>query len=126
MESPFNSARHPDRVHDIKCLYPFGAHEQWIAERLFATILPRVNDFVLELPLRISPRLALNGRAMGRNRSLTVSSGGVVRKRLTIRFDDRGVLIGENYIALNGEGGVTRLVNALVDEVERVWNRQGR
>lgn len=126
MGSPFSPARVLDRVADIKHLYQFGAHEQWIAEYMFAIILIRVNDFISDLPLRISPRLTLNGKALGKNRSLVIISGGVVRRRLAVRFDDRGVLIGENYVLLNGEAAVVRLVNALVDEVERVWNALGR
>ncbi len=97
-----------------------------MVERLFALLIIYVNDAIHDLAVRVSPRLALNGRAKAKRRSLAISSGGVVRKRLAVEFDATGVLIGDRYIVLNDEDGVIRLVNALLDAAERVWNAQGR
>lgn len=85
-----------------------------------------INEFVLDLDLRTSPRLALTGRAKAKKRGLTVSFSGVVLKRLPVELDETGVLIGERYLVLNDEGGVMRLVNAITDAAEAAWNRQGR
>lgn len=126
MGSPFSSARAPDRWVDIKRLYPRGAFEQWMVERLFALLIIYANDAIHDLGVRVSPRLALNGRAKAKRRSLAISSGGVVRKRLAVEFDAAGVLIGDRYIVLDDENGVMRLVNGLLDDAERVWNAQGR
>lgn len=126
MGSPFNVARVPERWVDIKRLYPWGAFEQWMVERLFALLIIYVNDAIYDLNVRVSPRLALNGRAKAKKRSLTISSGGVVRKRFVVEFGETGVLIGDEYVILDDEEGVMRLINALVDSAERVWNAQGR
>lgn len=126
MTSPFEPLRSPTRWRNVTREYPFGAHYQRVAERLFALIMFDINDFVLDLDLRTSPRLALIGRAKAQKRGLTVSFGGVVLKRLPVKLDETGVLIGERYLILNDEGGVMRLVNAITDVAEAAWNRQGR
>lgn len=126
MGSPFSAARAPDRWVDIKRLYPWGAFEQWMVERLFALLIIYVNDAIDDLGVRDSPRLALNGRARAKRRSLAISSGGVVRKRLTVEFDAEGVRLGDHYVVLDDEHGVIRLVNELLDAAERVWNATGR
>jgi len=86
-----------------------------------------VNDAVRELEVRYTPRLALNGRADASTRSLTFTCHHVVRKNLPVKFEEKGVQIGgDNYIILDNEGGVLRLINALLDEVEGSWNSYGR
>jgi hypothetical protein len=126
MGSPFNFVNDPTRWRDINREFPFGAHELWVAQRLFAIAVLHVNDGFLDLDLRNRPSLSLKGRPTAANRYLTITSRNIVRKSLRVQFDETGVLIGENYVILNDEGGVMRLVNALVDEAERVWNSQGR
>lgn len=126
MGNLFSPLRDPTRWRAISREYPFGAHYQRVVERLCALIIFDVNDFVLDLDLRTSPRLALTGRTGTKKRKLTVSCSGVVMKRVPIEFDETGILIGERYLILNDEGGVMRLANALVDCAEAVWNRQGR
>lgn len=123
---PLSPLRSPTRWRNITREYPFGAHYQRVAERLFALIMFDINDFVLGLDLGITPHLALTGRAKARKRSLTVSFSGVVLKRVRVELDETGVLIGKRYLILNDEGGVMRLVNAITDAAEAAWNRQGR
>lgn len=57
MGSPFSPLRSPTRWRNITREYPFGAHYQRVAERLFALIMFDINEFMFDLNLRISPRL---------------------------------------------------------------------
>lgn len=126
MGSPFNSVNDPTRWRDINREFPFGAHEMWVAQRLFAVVVLHVNDGTLELNLRNRPSLTLKGKATAANRFLTITSRNIVRRSLRVQFDDTGVLIGQTYVVLNNEGGVARLATALVAEAEKVWNHHGR
>ena len=126
MGNSFNAVNDPTRWRDIIREYPHGAHEMWIGQRLFATAVLHVNDGTRDLELRNRPSISLKGRRMATNRYLTITSRNIVRRTLPVLFDEKGVLIGHNYVILNDEGGVLRLATALVREVEKVWNAQGR
>lgn len=126
MGSPFSAVNDPTRWRDIIREFPYGAHEMWVAQRLFAIAVLHVNDGTLDLDLRCRPTLSLKGRPMAANRYLTITSRNIVRRSLPVLFDDKGVLIGHNYVVLNDEGGVLELATTLVHEAERVWNALGR
>src|SRR5689334_18004051 len=113
MASPFAKVRAPDRWTIIYRDYPHGAHSLDVVQRLFAVVLFHVNDAAREADIRCIPKLVLNGKPQAVRRVLTTMCRNVVRKRLDVTFDSTGVLIGEEYITLNNEGGVPRLFNAL-------------
>lgn len=127
MASPFNVLRYsPTRWTQIEKEFPKGAHWLHSVERMFAVVLFNVNDGCRDLNVRYIPSLTLNGRQRAVARSLSVTARNVVRKRLTVKFDEKGCLIGESYICLDSEGAVTRLARALLDIVEKAWNSYGR
>src|SRR4051812_16499661 len=57
--SPFNAVSDPTRWRDIIREFPYGAHEMWVAQRLFAIAVLHVNDGTLDLNLRNRPSLSL-------------------------------------------------------------------
>lgn len=126
MGSPFSGLRSPTRWTQISREFPHGSHYLEVTKRLFAVVMLAVNDGVRELDVRYMPLLGMNGRPNASKRTLKITCRHIVRKHLTVTFDATGVQIGDNYIPINKEGGVMRLVHALVDEVERTWNGHGR
>src|SRR4051812_6232943 len=52
MGSPFSAVNDPTRWRDIIREFPHGAHEMWVAQRLFAIAVLHVNDGTLDLDLR--------------------------------------------------------------------------
>ena len=124
--SPFFNVRDPARWTQLESEFLYGAHHLHVAERMLSVVLFFVNDACRDLDIRYVPKLALNGRAMSVTRSLTATSRNVVMKRLTVKLEPTGVLIGEEYICLDSEGAVTRLAHALLDIIEKTWNSNGR
>jgi hypothetical protein len=126
MASGFDAVNDPDRWRDLNREFPFGAHDFDVVQRLFVTVLFFVRDGISNLELRNRPHLELKGRPRSTNRFLTITIRGVVFRSVRVQFDPKGVLIGDSYVILNGEGAVARLASALVKEAERAWNRYGR
>jgi hypothetical protein len=127
MASPFSKVRDPDRWAEIERDFPKGCHWFHSVERIFAHVLFSVNDACRDLNIRGGvPKLELNGRQKSTSRSLSVRHRNVTVKRIAVKLDGGGCLIGENYICLDSAGAAARLANALVDILEKTWNSNGR
>jgi hypothetical protein len=94
--------------------------------RVFTHLLFEVNDAVRTLDIRCIPKLVLNGRPNALARTLSAMCRGVATKSIKVEFDNTGVLLGDDYIIMNNDGGIARLFNALLNYSERTWNSYGR
>lgn len=93
MPSPFDPLRSPDRWRHIKHDFYQGAHWRHAVERLLAVSIVALNDALLDMDVRHSPRLVLNGRSGSSTRNLTVHHRNIVRKRKTIKIGTTDIQI---------------------------------
>lgn len=117
MASPFFKVRDPDRWTQIETEFPHGAHWLHVVEHMFAIVLLNVKDACLDLDIRYVPKLELTGRQKAVSRSLSVRHRNFTCKRIAVKFDNTGCLIGDNYVCLDSEGAVTRLGEECVFDV---------
>lgn len=120
----FDRLRPPTRSWNIALrIFPHGTHWLHASENLFNTVIATLNEALIDLPLRLHPRLKVTGRKKSKDaveRTLNVFVGKQ-KRRVPIRIAAKAAYVSDRFVPLDIAEGPMALVNAVLDEIGTFW-----